>query len=96
MGRSNEEFQEQRWMGTINVPVAEGGETSSPMAEEGIRSLRERQVVKWSRNTGHDFRMITEHHAQATPLKTSQIQLKKRIILSEVKGTEKDTEMGKD
>lgn len=83
-------------MGNTTVHVAEGGERSSPMAEEGIWSIRERRVVQWSRNTGHDFRMILEHHGKATSLKTSQIQLKKRNTLGEVKSTEKDTEMGKD
>lgn len=54
-------------------------------------------MVKESRNTEHTFgKMSEEQHGKATSLKTSQIQLRKRNILGEVKSTEKDTDMGKD
>lgn len=54
--------------------VAEGGEMSSPMAEESIKSLGERQVAKESRNMEHTFRMVSgERHGKATSLKTSQV-----------------------
>lgn len=76
--------------------VAEGEEMSS-LTTEGIQSLGERQVVKESRNTEHTFgKMSEEQHGNATSLKTSQIHLRKRNILGEVKSTEKDTDRGKD
>lgn len=79
------------------VHVAKGRELSSLMAEQGIKSLRERQVVKCSRNTERDIGMSSEEgHGKHTFLMAPQIELKEGNILDEVKSTRKDTQMGKD